>query len=69
MYQLRQHSSFPLVGNVVNKDLCRREQNKVSEKSYLQWELNLGPLVIHSVYLTELTCKIACKTETFRILI
>ena len=39
-----------------------------SVKFYLQWVLNLGPLVYHSNdYLTDLT--LHCKTETFNILV
>ena len=38
---------------VGNKGLRREEKIKFSEDSYLQWGLNLGPLVIHSeAYLT-----------------
>ena len=36
--------------------LRREEQNKFGKKCYLQWGLNMGPLVIHSqAHLTELT--------------
>ena len=39
--------------------LLDEEQNNFSKKSYLQWGLNLGSLVIHSdVYLTELTWQV-----------
>ena len=38
---------------VGNKGLCWEEQNKFSKISYLQWGLNLGPLVSRSdAYLT-----------------
>ena len=38
--------AFPKIddsANVSNKGLCREEQNKFSQKSYLHWGLNLGP--------------------------
>ena len=51
------------VGNVGNKCLRKEEEkNKNSEKCYVQWRLNLWPLVIHSdTYLTQLIWKVSIE--------
>ena len=48
--------NFKRFGNVDNAGLHTEEQINFNKKRYLQWELNIGPLVITSnTFLTKLT--------------